>query len=180
MNRKGFYFEEPGGAGGPPPADPPKDPPKEPPKDPEPKTIPYDRFKEVNEAKIRAEEALQKIKDEQKTADDKKLADENKWKELYEKEKTEKANKEIELLRLRVASKKGVPADLVDRLVGETEQELEADADKLLSFVKVESPGVPPKGKGGQTNILNIKDMTLDEIRKNSAELLRQDRARAQ
>lgn len=182
-NIKGFYFDnEPGGAGAPPPADPPKDPPKEPPqsppKEPEPKTIPYDRFKEVNDLKIKAEEELQKIKDGQKAADEKKLQDENKWKELYEKEKTEKASKELELLRLRVAAEKGVPADLVDRLVGATKEELEADADKLLTFVKPGSPGIPPHNKGGGATRLDIKTMSPEEIRKNSEALFNQGNAK--
>lgn len=40
-----------------------------------------------------------------------------------------------ENLRLRVALEKSIPADLIDRLRGETKEELEADADKLLEMV---------------------------------------------
>jgi regulator of replication initiation timing len=38
--------------------------------------------------------------------------------------------------KLRVALQKNLPADLIDRLRGNTQEELQADADKLLSLVK--------------------------------------------
>lgn len=176
MNRKGFYFDEdpnPGG-GDPPPVTP--DPAKPDPNDP--KTIPYERFKEVNDKAKALEDQLRAITDAQKKADEDKLKEENKWKDLYEKTEKEKSEKEKELLRLRVASKKGLPADLTDRLRGETEQELEADADKLLAFVDLsKSPGVPPKKPGGANIPLDIKTMTPEEIRKNAADLMKQARA---
>lgn len=48
-----------------------------------------------------------------------------------------------ENLRLRVAIAKALPAELADRLRGETEEDLQADADKLLALVPAPSPGVP-------------------------------------
>lgn len=49
----------------------------------------------------------------------------------------ERANRaETDVLRLRVAIKKGIPADLADRLKGSTEEEMAADADSLLKVVK--------------------------------------------
>ena len=171
MFRKGFYFDEDPNKGGDPPADPPKDPPKE----PEPKTIPYERFKEVNDKAKTLEDQLKAITDAQKKADEDKLKDENKWKDLYEKTEQEKTEKEKELLRLRVASRKGLPADLVDRLRGETEQELEADAEKLLEFIKEpQGPGVPPKRPGGAPKVLDLSSMTPEDVRKNAGELLKQ------
>lgn len=53
------------------------------------------------------------------------------------------ATVETELARMRVAIAKGLPADLVDRLRGDTPEELEADADKLLELVTPPPPGVP-------------------------------------
>lgn len=176
MNRKGFYFDEDPGKGGgdPPPVTP--DPVK--PDQNDPKTIPYERFKEVNDKAKALEDQLRAITDAQKKADEDKLKEEQKWKDLWEKSEKEKSEKEKELLRLRVASKKGLPADLTDRLRGETEQELEADADKLLAFVDLsKSPGVPPKKPGGANIPLDIKTMTPEEIRKNAADLMKQARA---
>lgn len=177
MNRKGFYFDEDPGKGGDPPTDPPADPPKDPPNEPNPKVIAYDRFQEVYDKAKKLEDQLKAITDAQKKADEDKLKEENKWKDLYEKTEKEKAEKEKELLRLRVASKKDLPGDLVEFLKGETEQELEASADKLLTYAKVESPGVPRKKLGGSNTPLDIKTMTPEEIRKNSAALMKQAKA---
>ncbi len=178
--RKGFFFNaDPGGGGGnppeTPPANPPAEPPKEPPKDPEPKSVPYERFKEVNDKANDLEKRLKSIEDEKKAADEKALKDKEDFKTLYEKEQASNKAKDGELLRLRVAQKKGLPADLIDRLKGETEQELEADADKLLAFIDTsKSPGNPPRRPGGDPKLLNTKDMTPDEIRKNADKLLEQ------
>jgi len=171
--RKGFYFDEDPNKGGgdPPPVTPDPVPPDQ-------KTIPYDRFKEVNDEKKKLEDRLKTIEEAQKKADEDKLKEEQKWKDLWEKSEKEKSEKEKELLRLRVASRKGLPTDLTDRLRGETEQELEADADKLLAFVDLsKSPGVPPKKPGGANIPLDIKTMTPEEIRKNAADLMKQARA---
>lgn len=48
----------------------------------------------------------------------------------------ENASLKVENLRIKVALAKDVPADLIDRLRGETKEELEADADDLLKRVK--------------------------------------------
>lgn len=53
------------------------------------------------------------------------------------KEATDRASAfERELVRLRVASRKGLTENLAARLRGETEEELEADAEELLAIVK--------------------------------------------
>ena len=51
-------------------------------------------------------------------------------------EATEHAKTRGELLRLRVAMRKGLTETQAKRLVGETEEELEADADELLASFK--------------------------------------------
>lgn len=43
---------------------------------------------------------------------------------------------EAENLRLRIAVEKGLPLDLADRMVGQTREELEADADNLSAFIR--------------------------------------------
>ena len=47
-----------------------------------------------------------------------------------------KADAEAKLLRFEVAAEKQVPADALDLLTGNTREELEAKADKLLALVK--------------------------------------------
>jgi hypothetical protein len=52
---------------------------------------------------------------------------------------------ESEAARLRVALKKGLTETQAKRLVGETEEELEADADELVASFKSEDDGQEPK-----------------------------------
>jgi hypothetical protein len=53
--------------------------------------------------------------------------------------------------RLKVALEKKLPADLIDRLRGNTVEELSADADKLLELVKPAVPPVPGFDGGART-----------------------------
>lgn len=46
-------------------------------------------------------------------------------------------------LRTKIALQNGLPFDLADRLVGEDEESLKADAERLAGFVKSKEP-VPP------------------------------------
>lgn len=48
-------------------------------------------------------------------------------------------------LRTKVALDNGLPYDLANRLVGETEEDLKIDAERLAGFVKHEEPVVPLK-----------------------------------
>lgn len=59
--------------------------------------------------------------------------------EQLETERTQRTALERQALRARVALAKALPAELADRLKGETEEELMADADKLLSLVATQS-----------------------------------------
>ncbi len=70
------------------------------------------------------------------------LKDKEEWKELYDKTQEElAANKRLlelqglKIMRGRVASEVGLPAELVDRLVGDTEDDVKADAEKLMKVV---------------------------------------------
>lgn len=64
---------------------------------------------------------------------------------------------ESEAARLRVALTKGLPADLATRLVGSTEDELAADADRLLELVRVAPP--TPSFDGGSRQTAPVHDM---------------------
>ena len=62
-------------------------------------------------------------------------------------------------LRQQVALDKGLPAELVGRLRGDTEAELEADADDLLAVFNVakkRAPGVPAGARGGDLPVANV------------------------
>lgn len=60
------------------------------------------------------------------------------------------AEYEMTTLRQRVALSKGLPADLVDRLRGTTEDELAADADALLALVKAPTTPKPDPSQGAR------------------------------
>lgn len=138
-------------------------------------SIPYERWKPIYDESKKLKERIEAIENAQKDAQEKALKEQNKWQELYQQKEKEAAEREKEIIKLKVARRKDLPGDLVDRLVGETEQELEADADKLLEYVKTgEPPGTPPRKKGGQPDVLDFKTMTPEEIRKNAEKLLKQ------
>lgn len=91
-------------------------------------TIPYARFKEVNDAK---------------TAMEKQIADLTKAAGDSEALKAQVAELNTSLIRQRVALAKGIPAELADRLAGKDEAEMTADADRLLPFIgKPKAPNI--------------------------------------
>lgn len=131
------------------------------------KHVPYERFKEVNDQ-------LKALKDQIKSLTGEKEQQQTTAKTLedrlaaIEKERSDAA---AENLRLKVAARKQLPDDLADRLRGTTAEELEADADRLLAFVKPKSgPGVPPPAGGRPASRLDLSNMTAAEIRKARAE----------
>lgn len=56
---------------------------------------------------------------------------------------------ETALVRIRVATTKGLPSELADRLQGDNEREMAADADRLLSLVRPRNGTQVPKGPQG-------------------------------
>ena len=83
-----------------------------------------------------------------------------------------KAAAERELLRMRVASSKNLPNSLVERLRGDTVEELEADADSLLGelkqqFVERSTPAPNQTGAGvvGEASEPGVEDF-LEVLRK--------------
>lgn len=147
----------------------------------EPQPVPYDVFKAKNEenkallAKISEYEAVNK-----KEKDDS-LAEQSEWQKLAEQRKAEIAEKDTQIteeraknLRLQVASEKGLPADLVDRLRGATQEEISKDADALLAHIVPIIPDGMPKTKKrpAKNEAKNVADMTPQEIRENSSSIL--------
>ena len=68
--------------------------------------------------------------------------------------------------RSQVALMKGVPADMIEFLTGETEEDMAAKADKLLA--RLNTPGTPKpdpsQGASGQAHALN-SDPLLDTLK---------------
>ena len=91
-------------------------------------------------ARKRAQEAearLQALEEKDKSALEKVTAERDRL-------KSEAGPLNAEVMRLRVALDKKLPADLVDRLRGDTAEALAEDADKLLELVRPAEPSPPP------------------------------------
>lgn len=89
---------------------------------------------EARTAKNKAEAKAQEYEDKDKSELEKATGERDKF-------KSEAETATAEALRLRVALTKQIPAELIDRLKGSTQEELEADADELLKLVKPATPG---------------------------------------
>lgn len=98
--------------------------------------------KNEEQAKANAEAAkrLAELEESQKSQQEK-LADSNRSLE----ERAKKA--ELDACRMRIAIRKGLTEAQVKRLVGATEEELEADADELLEAFKAKEETTPPTGR---------------------------------
>ena len=68
---------------------------------------------------------------------------------------------EGKLLKNRIANESGVPYELADRLVGNNEEELKADAEKLASFLGPKAaPPLRTSETGANTNNKSSADLT--------------------
>jgi hypothetical protein len=140
----------------------------------------------------------------QKTIDDRNAADEelrltqlseqekfqelaNEWQNKFEGLQAENAQQQIEILRIRVAGEVGLPSELADRLVGETEELIRQDAERLAELVikEVDTPesrtrttqvvpgGGPPvrddearrREYFGKTTVSSVFDVNSDSVR---------------
>lgn len=120
--------------------------------------------------KERALRKIQKLNSESKNLRDRAQEAEKKAGNADELSKTneEQASK---ILRLEVALKHGLPANLVGRLNGSTEEELLADAEELMGlFVAKEPPSQAPKRKtalrtpGSAEDGVDIDKLALDQL----------------
>lgn len=108
--------------------------------------------------------ALQAERDARKRAEDEAKAlrarlDDIEAANMSELEKAQKAARDaqaelsamqLESLRNRVALEKGLPANLVDRLRGESEADIAADADALLALVNAPRSPMPDPTQGSK------------------------------
>jgi hypothetical protein len=139
-----------GGGGADPGANPKPDP--APPADP-PKDVPADEPFDVDRAKAKISKAnseaanlrkrvkeLEPLAQKAKDLEDAQKSEGQKLNDAKSKAEKDAASAAAEAARLRVALKKGLTEVQAKRLVGETEEELKADADELLASFK------PPEG----------------------------------
>jgi len=141
------------------------------------------RFKQLFARTKSAEEKLSKLTAAQEAAETKALQDQEKWKELADKkskELDELAAKtraaELSSMKSRIALSVGLTdPDIIERLVGDTEDDIKADAEKMLAKLGNQSApsgnagGIPPGTGTGFTGI-DISQMTPKELRELSHE----------
>lgn len=94
--------------------------------------------------------------------------------------KAEAAQAQAELLRFRIASEKGITGEATRLLKGTTQEELESEAELLLSLIanqsKPKSPlpdenqGKPSQAQVGQLTEADLKNMSPSDIMKAKAE----------
>jgi hypothetical protein len=78
-----------------------------------------------------------------------------------------KANAQLasaKLLRYEVATQKGVPADAIELLTGNTQEELETAADKLLSLIASQSKQTTTKPDVNQGKPVSGSSSTADQF----------------
>lgn len=78
--------------------------------------------------------------------------------------KKQVAGYETANLRTRIALQNGLPYDLADRLVGDNEEALKADAERLAGFLKPAEPAAPPKSNEPNVGNSNDEDAALKEM----------------
>ena len=136
------------------------------------KTVPYDRFAQViaerDEAKARVDAAEKKQKEVQAAI----LAEQGEYKALYEAQvaEAEKAQSELqniraEALKRDAATRAGIP-QLWDRIQGQTLEELEADAARLVGALPPsQAPNIDAGTSSGNrsTDVKTKKKMTAAE-----------------
>jgi predicted RNase H-like nuclease (RuvC/YqgF family) len=124
--------------------------------------VPYKRFQEVNDKYTALKQQLATLTGEKEQQQQAQQTLEQRLAAIEAERNQERAARQ----RLEVATHKKLPPELADRLVGATPEELAADAERLLAFLKPASgPGVPPSGSGGRPAKLDLSSMTPAQIR---------------
>lgn len=162
-----FYLMRDEGAGG---GEPPKAPPPEPKGDQggNEQMVPKQRFDEINGELKEIKGQYEKMLAAQKQREEEDLKKREEWKTIAETREKELTASQVENMRLRVAMEKGLPSDLVDRLQGNTLEDISADAEKLLPLIAPEKrkSTVPPLKTGGEHQpVFDLKGKSPKEIR---------------
>lgn len=104
-----------------------------------------------------AKQSLSQKEAAEKSAAEKQLVDKGEWQKVAEQKTAENAalqkqlqEQALEALRLKVGVAAGLPAELIARLQGATEDEMKTDAEALKAFVK------PDAGAGRQRTTTGV------------------------
>lgn len=131
----------------------------------QPEAVPYERFKEVNEKYKALNAEVTALKESQKQAEEAKAKEQGEYKTLYETLQNELKAEKLTNMKLKISSSKGLPAELTNRVQGTTEDEITADVESLLAFIKEKPAGVPPPPKGGSSTNFDFSNATPAQVR---------------
>jgi hypothetical protein len=134
--------------------------------------IPKSRFDEVNAELRKIKQAQTQATKAQEEAQRKAAEEQGEYKRLYEEmsQKMAQAQQRAEelerqQLRARVAQTVGIPAALADRLRGDTEEEIAADAKTLLDTLpKPQAPNINASPGTGATPRTDLGGMSPEEF----------------
>ena len=124
------------------------------------------KFTQADIDRVVKERLAEEQKRQQKKADDEKARAAGEYQKLYDQEKAAREKAEADLaqerltgLRGRIAAQHNLPADLADRLRGDDEAAIEADAKKLAATVTARKGGGADGGAGNTgTPAVNMND----------------------
>jgi hypothetical protein len=134
--------------------------------------------KEARKWEARAKEAaaFKEQADKWREYEENQKSDHEKLAEELARTKAEADKASAELLRLKIASEKGITGEALDLLTGTTQEELEAKAEKLLSLIADQSKpklsipdsnqGQPAPNNVGQLTRADLSTMSPAEINK--------------
>lgn len=137
----------------------------------EPKFTQADVDRIIKERLDKAKAAADKQAENARAEAERKAAEEQgEFKKLYETEKANREKAEAEKARIererlidRIAATHALPAELRDRLRGESEEELNADAEQLARLVKAETRRTPPASEaqrnGGSDAVIPTEEV---------------------
>lgn len=114
----------------------------------------------------RALEKIRKLNSENRSLREAKKAAEEKAASVDEKDQRIQAL-EAENLRIRIGARHGLPDELIDRLRGDSEEEILADAEKLLSLVARKAPPTAKPTErlaGGGDPTVEPEEKDLDKL----------------
>lgn len=110
-----------------------------------------------------AEKQLRDVQSQLKELNDKDKSETDKLRESVAELKKDRDEKAAKALRHEVAMAKGLTAAQAKRLVGTTQEELEADADEILETFPVSSAKPPPPSNKPTPNLKGGGDPTADD-----------------
>lgn len=150
--------------------DPTPDPKKDDPK-PDPDAGAKKALDDERKARRDAEKVANDLRAKLKEFEDKDKSDGEKLSEKITAAEKRASDAEARAMRLEVAAAKGLTPAQAKRLVGATQEELEADADEILEAFPTKDGATPPPSRKPSTDLKGGTDPTEDAVETDPAKL---------